>query len=251
MKLLLLGGTADARELADGLQRLGVEVIYSIAGLVRQPQLECRVVSGGFSAGGGLAAFLQREAIDAILDATHPYAGRMSATAADAARAQGLPLWRYQRPAWQAQAGNDWHEFGDWSMLADRLAGYRSVFFSAGQLTQAFVDELKERSADGQRQVLRTAIEPEIDLPASMSWIGGIGPFDIDGERALFDRYRFDALVSKNSGGAATAAKLEVARERGVPVYLLQRPALVPADAEFGATGQCVEFIAEQNRASA
>lgn len=252
MKLLLLGGTADARQLAQGLQRCGVDVIYSIAGLVRQPELDCRVLSGGFSALGGLQQFVLREAISAILDATHPYAQRMSATALAVARAQGIPLWRYQRPPWLAQAGDDWHTFDDWPELAPLLHARRSVFFTAGQLTQAFVEQLQAHcAAGGQRQILRTASQPEIELPESMTWIEDIGPFAIDSERELFERYRFDALVSKNSGGAATAAKLEVARERGVPVFLLRRPLLAAADAEFSEAGLCLDFIAAQALLSA
>jgi precorrin-6A/cobalt-precorrin-6A reductase len=247
VKLLLLGGTADARQLAQGLQQRGIEVIYSIAGLVRQPVLDCRVLSGGFSAQGGLDQFVMREAIGAILDATHPYAQRMSATALAVARAQGIPLWRYQRPPWQAQAGDDWQTFADWSELPPLLRGRRSVFFTAGQLTQAFVEQLQAHCADGgQRQILRTAIRPEIELPESMTWIEDIGPFDIDSERDLFARYRVDALVSKNSGGAATVAKLSVARERRVPVFLLRRPLLAAADAEFSELRQCLEFVAGQ-----
>jgi len=252
VKLLLLGGTADARQLAQGLQQRGVEVIYSIAGLVRQPRLDCRVLSGGFSARGGLQQFVAQAAIGAILDATHPYAQRMSATALAVARAQGIPLWRYQRPPWQAQAGDDWHSFDHWPELAPLLCGKRAVFFTAGQLTQAFVEKLQAHcAAGGQRQVLRTAIQPEIELPKSMTWIEDIGPFDIDAERDLFERFRVDALVSKNSGGAATAAKLEVARERGVPVFLLRRPLLAAADVEFCEPRQCLDFIAAQALVSA
>jgi precorrin-6A/cobalt-precorrin-6A reductase len=252
VKLLLLGGTVEARQLAQDLSRQGVEVIYSIAGLVRQPMLDCRVHSGGFGAQGGLRQFVMREAIGAILDATHPYAQRISATALAAARAQGIPLWRYQRPPWQAQAGDDWRTFDDWSELPALLRGRRAVFFTAGQLTQAFVEQLQAQCADGeQRQVLRTATRPAIDLPASMTWIEDIGPFDIDSERALFERYRFDALVSKNSGGEATAAKLGAARARGVPVFLLRRPPSSAADAEFSEPRQCLDFVTGQALASA
>ena len=250
MKLLLLGGTADARQLAQGLQQRGVEVIYSIAGLVRQPQIECRVLSGGFSAQGGLQAFVLREAIDAIVDATHPYAQSMSATALTVARTEGIPLWRYQRPPWQPQADDDWREFDDYSELPSLLRDRRSVFFSAGQLAQPFVEQLQASCAE-QRQVLRTAIRPTIDLPGSMIWIEDIGPFDIDAERSLFERYRVDALVSKNSGGAATVAKLSVARERAVPVFLLRRPLLPPADEEFSEPRQCLDFVAGQKLVSA
>jgi precorrin-6A/cobalt-precorrin-6A reductase len=247
MKLLLLGGTADAQQLAQGLHQRGVEVIYSIAGLVRQPKLECRVISGGFSAKGGLEQFVEVEDIAAIVDATHPYAQRMSDTAVAVACTRSIPVWRYQRPPWQTQQGDDWQAFDDWSALPALLQSKRSVFFTAGQLTQSFIDNLQSSTAAvEQRQCLRTAIRPPVTLPDSMTWIEAIGPFDIDAERALFEHHAIDALVSKNSGGAATVAKLVVARERGVPVFLLRRPVLAAADAEFSEVGQCLTFVTAQ-----
>ena len=100
MNLLLLGGTAEAKQLARDLQQQGIALIYSLVGLVRQPQLDCRVISGGFSARGGLRRFIEDEAVDAILDVTHPYAQRMSDHAVEVARQCGIPIWRYQRPPW-------------------------------------------------------------------------------------------------------------------------------------------------------
>ena len=245
MSLLLLGGTADAKFLARELHRQGITVIYSIAGLVRQPQLDCRVVSGGFSRLGGLGKFIEDESIDAILDATHPYAQRMSEQAVAVARLRGIPVWRYQRPPWQAQTDDVWHEFSDWQSLAPLLQTFRSVFFSAGQLLPEFVDQLGSQVDNGeQRHLLRTANSPDFGLPESIIWIEGIGPFDIDSERALFDRYAIDALVTKNSGGSATGAKLTVAQERGVPVFVLQRPSLAATDREFAELGSCLGFVA-------
>jgi precorrin-6A/cobalt-precorrin-6A reductase len=121
------------------------------------------------------------------------------------------------------------------------------VFFSAGQLTAEFVEQLAAQNPGGeQRQVLRSANRSDFPLPDTMTWIEAIGPFDRDGERALFERFSFDALVSKNSGGPATAAKLDVARERGVPVFMLRRPDLPAADAEFADAGDCSGFVSSQ-----
>jgi precorrin-6A/cobalt-precorrin-6A reductase len=252
MKLLLLGGTADARQLAQALHGHGVEVIYSIAGLVRQPRLECRVISGGFSMRGGLQSFVMHEQVDAILDATHPYARRMSETALAVTRALEIPVWRYQRPPWKAQVGDDWRDFEDWAALPAMLQDRRSVFLTAGQLVPAFVDALPVHCPDGeQRQILRTATRPGMHLPDSMTWIEDIGPFDVDSERTLFERYQVDALVSKNSGGLATVAKLTVARERGVPVFLLRRPLLPAADIEFSTPDKCLDHIVGRARATA
>jgi precorrin-6A/cobalt-precorrin-6A reductase len=258
MNLLLLGGTAEAKQLARdlqqprGLQQQGVEVIYSLAGLVRQPQLDCRVVSGGFSVRGGLHRFIEDEAVDAILDVTHPYAQYMSERAVEVARQCGIPVWRYQRPSWQPQPGDTWQEFADWPELLTHLRPYRSVFLSAGQLSQDFVESVRLQSGDsGQRHLLRTATALDFDLPASMTWVEGIGPFDIDSERALFERHAVDVVVTKNSGGSATIAKLTLAREQGLPVFLLQRPQLAAADVEFERLDECLSFVVAQSGVTA
>jgi precorrin-6A/cobalt-precorrin-6A reductase len=247
MNLLLLGGTADAKFLATGFHRQGITVIYSIAGLVRQPQLDCRVVSGGFSRLGGLDQFVEAQSIDAIVDATHPYAERMSNHAVAVARECRIPIWRYQRPAWNAQSSDSWKEFGDLQSLLPLLQPYRSVFFSAGQLHAEFVEQLHAQTGSSQqRHLLRTAKPVNFSLPPSMIWIEGIGPFDIDSERALFDHYAIDALVTKNSGGTATGAKLTVAQERGLPIFVLQRPSLAVTDREFAELGRCLNFVVAQ-----
>jgi precorrin-6A/cobalt-precorrin-6A reductase len=133
-------------------------------------------------------------------------------------------------------------------MLQDR----RSVFLTAGRPTPVFVDALQTHCQDGeQRQILRTATPPRMRLPDSMTWIEDIGPFDVDSERALFEQYQVDALVSKNSGGSATVAKLTVARERGLPVFLLRRPLLPAADIEFSTPEQCLDHIVALARATA
>ena len=249
MSLLLLGGTADARRLAQRLSAQGVDLIYSIAGRVRQPELDCPIVSGGFSMHGGLERFIASRGIEAMLDVTHPYAEKMSAGAVSAALSSGIPLWRYQRPAWQPQSGDDWREFASWSELPSHLAGFRSVFFTCGQLSAEIIEHL---DADGrQSQLLRTAVQPEYPLPQSMTWIEDIGPFEIDAERRLFQQHAVDLLVSKNSGGESTAPKLTVARERGVPVLMLQRPVLPAVECEFDSLDECAEFVLSQLSLSA
>jgi precorrin-6A/cobalt-precorrin-6A reductase len=247
MTLLLLGGTSDARRIAQRLHERDSDVIYSLAGLVRQPQIDCRIVSGGFTPIGGLRQFIETEKVAAILDATHPYAQQMSDTAVTVARHYGIPVWRYQRPPWHAQSADDWHDFDSWQQLVPLLLSRRSVFFSAGQLQQTFVDQLiGQLNHTNQRQALRTAIRPQIKLPQTMIWIEDIGPFDIDAERALFERFEVDTLVTKNSGGDATAAKLTVAREQGLPVFLLSRPPLLAADEEFADSDLCFDFVARR-----
>ncbi|MGK0500596.1 MAG: precorrin-6A/cobalt-precorrin-6A reductase, partial [Oceanicoccus sp.] len=118
MNLLILGGTADGRKLATSLHQQGVSVIYSVAGLVRMPDVDCQVVSGGFSQFGGLISYIKQQSITAILDVTHPYAQIMSATAVDVAKACDIPCWRFHRAAWQPEAGDNWQLFQQWDKLS-------------------------------------------------------------------------------------------------------------------------------------
>ncbi|MEM7565422.1 MAG: precorrin-6A/cobalt-precorrin-6A reductase [Pseudomonadota bacterium] len=234
MKVLLLGGTNEAIKLAQDLQDSDVELIYSLAGLVRQPDLKCRVVSGGFSQIGGFQKFLETESIDHVFDATHPYASKMSQQAVDTCRDLEIPCWRYVRPPWEAKDEDNWHEFVAWEHLSHALVDHQAVLFTAGRLSQEFVDDLYQWTRNTvQRQWLRSATKPAFSLPPSMTWIEAIGPYDLDPERDLLDRFKIDAVVCKNSGGTHASAKLEAARERGIPVYMLCRPELVEVDQEF------------------
>ena len=241
MRLLLLGGTHEAKALARSLHAQGIDLVYSIAGLVRHPDLPCQVISGGFSRSGGLEAYLHEAGIDQVLDATHPYAANISRRAAEASAAAGVPCWRYVRPAWQAQAGDNWHEFDDWRDLALALVDHRSVFFASGRLDQDFVNSLY-LNVD-QKQWYRSASTPVFELPPSMTWIEGIGPFPIEAERELMRRHAIDAVVSKNSGGDLASAKLTVARERGIPVYLLKRKPLPQVEREFDHVDDCRDAV--------
>lgn len=251
MTLLLLGGTADARRVAQALHERGVPLIYSVAGLVRTPNVRCPVVSGGFSQFGGLQRYIERWEIGAILDITHPFAQTMSTTAVGVARAHGIPCWRFHRRAWEPQAGDRWQTFAGWPALIPALADKRSIFLSAGQLTQTVLGalvQLPQPVGKSRRFLLRTAIEPQIRLPDCMQWIKAIGPFSEADELQLMTGHRIDALVSKNSGGAATQAKLEVARRLGIPVFMLQRPLLPAADAEFDDEIRCVAALLQWYR---
>lgn len=242
-KLLLLGGTADARRIATALHNAGLTVIYSIAGLVRTPQIDCQVLVGGFTQFGGLAQYLREQQISAVLDVTHPYAARMSSTAVAACAEVGIPCWRFHRPAWQAEKGDNWITLESWDTLAQQLAGLNSVLLTAGQLDPLLLEQI----AEGVKQVhLRTAVEPKYPLPANVNWIKAIGPFGADDERALMALLNVQALVSKNSGGDSTAAKLMIAREREIPVYMLRRSVLPVADREFSDRQACTEFVKTQ-----
>lgn len=223
-RILLLGGTADARHLATQLHHTGLPIIYSVAGLVRTPDIACEVISGGFSQYGGLQRFLLGHQVAGIVDVTHPYAETMTQTALEVSRELGLPFWRFNRPAWQKTEADRWQEFNSWPSLIDALSPKRSVFLTAGQLPTDVLPALAELAAKGQRQLLRTAVKPKNEIAEGMQWLKAIGPFDYANEKALFEQYKVDVLVSKNSGGDSTRAKLDVARERGVDVFMLSRP---------------------------
>lgn len=241
MTLLILGGTADGRRLAETLYEHRISIIYSVAGLVRVPDVDCKVVSGGFSQFGGLKRYIEQQQITAILDATHPYAVTMSEKAAAAAIESAIPCWRFDRPQWVERDSDNWHLFKSRYSLLSALSEKNSVFITAGQLTQ---DEIHLLAANlGQQQLLRTAVTPKYTLPSSMRWVNAIGPFSYDDELALMKKYDVDALVSKNSGGSSTAQKLNVARDLGIDVYMLDRPDVVPAESIFTNREECAKFV--------
>lgn len=224
-RFLLLGGTGDALRIA---RRLGPGHVYSLAGLGRIPEdLACDVRVGGFGGAEGLVGFIRQAGIDLLLDATHPYAARISANAAQASALAGIPLWALRRPAWQASEGDDWREVADWGALIAALAGFRRPFFTLGREPLAHLDAVPAhqhwtvRCLQGQPAGSRYRV------------IGDRGPFALDAERALFHEGDFDVLVTKNSGGASTEPKLQVARELRCPVLMLTRPALPDADRTF------------------
>lgn len=241
MSLLILGGTADGRKLADSLHNQGISVIYSVAGLVRMPAVSCEVVSGGFSQFGGLAAFIDGHGVTAILDVTHPYAQTMSAKAVAAAGVCAIPCWRFHRRPWRREAGDDWQVFANWQALAPNLAGFRQVLLTCGQLSEQQVLGLAELG--GLRGVLRTAVAPKYSVPDNLQWCKAIGPFSLEEELALMKNKQIDVLVSKNSGGDATVAKLHAARALHIPVLMLARPALPAVTHQFATYEACQAHV--------
>ena len=224
-RLLMLGGVTEALALA---RRLGPEHIYSLAGIGRVPtDLACAVRVGGYGGADGLADYIRRERIDLLLDATHPYAARISQNAARAAAASGIPCWALRRPAWQSGAGDDWREVADWTELVAALAPFQRPLFTLGREPLQHLQTIPDRQFWTLRALETSPGNSRCEV------IGARGPFQLDEERALFERRQIDVLVSKNSGSSATEPKLEVARERGVPVLILKRPALPPVDREF------------------
>jgi precorrin-6A/cobalt-precorrin-6A reductase len=224
-RVLLLGGTGDALAIA---RRLGPEHVYSLAGLGRIPNdLACRVRVGGFGGVAGFETFLLSESIALVIDATHPYAAQMSRNASVASASTGVPCWAVRRAPWRPQAGDNWREVAGWSELVDAIAPYERPLWTLGREPLAHIGEIPPL----QHWTIRCLEAHPGNERATI--IAARGPFTLEGERALFDSRRIDVLISKNSGGRATEAKLEAARERGMPVVMPGRPSLPPVDREF------------------
>lgn len=214
-RVLVLGGTAEARALASELHARGHAVTMSLAGRTRHPRLPAGAVRiGGFGGIDGLATALAD--VDVLVDATHPFAATMTEHAHAAATRTGTPLIVLRRPGWTAGPGDDWRWVGSLDDAARTVAG-RVLLAIGRQGVEAFVE------ADA--WFLVRAIEPPDVLPPRAELILARGPFALDDERALLDHHAIDMIVAKDSGGP-TDAKLVAARERGVPVIMIDRPPL-------------------------
>jgi precorrin-6A/cobalt-precorrin-6A reductase len=223
--VLILGGTTEARELAERLAgRPQWSVTLSLAGRTARPRSQpVPVRIGGFGGADGLGAYLREHKVDCLVDATHPYAAVMSANAAVAATAAGVPLLALRRPAWQPVAGDRWTEVAD-AMDAVRALGPapRRVFVTLGR------QELAPFATAPQHHYLIRSVDP-VDPPLAVpraKYLLGRGPFAEQAERELLEAERIEAVVAKNSGGAATAGKIAAASALGLPVILLRRPPL-------------------------
>jgi precorrin-6A/cobalt-precorrin-6A reductase len=208
----VLGGTGEASELADRLVSLpGMSVDVSLAR------------DGGFGGVDGLAAHLRTGGYDALIDATHPFATTITAHAIAAAQVTGVPLLVLRRAGWTAVVGDDWRRVPDFAAAASTLATMagQTVFAAIGR------KELGAFRAIGQHQFVLRMIEapsPELVLPPRHQLVLQRGPFDLPAERELLSMHRVDLIITKDSGGTGAAAKLVAARERGLPVIMIDRP---------------------------
>ncbi|MEU2288143.1 cobalt-precorrin-6A reductase [Streptomyces sp. NPDC013178] len=226
MHVLILGGTTEARRLAELLHDTpGLRLTSSLAGRVAGPRLppgEMRV--GGFGGAEGMAAWLGEQRVDALIDATHPFAGTISFHAARAAATARVPLLALRRPGWTPVEGDRWHDAGSLEEAAGLLPALgRRVFLTTGRMGLAAFADLADLWF-----LLRSVDAPEPPRPPRTEVLLDRGPFTLDGERELLRRHRIDVVVTKDSGGAATAPKLTAAREAGLPVVVVRRPP-VPA----------------------
>jgi precorrin-6A/cobalt-precorrin-6A reductase len=222
--VLILGGTSEARELALRLAaRAGLRVVSSLAGRVRDPALPAGEVRiGGFGGPDGLAAWLTDQHVSAVVDATHPFAAGISASAAAACAQAGVPLVRVARPPWRPGDGDIWHEAGSLTEAASVLPGLGDrVFLTTGRQGLAAFAPLNDVWF-----LIRCVDPPTEPMPPRREVILARGPYDAAAELALLRRHRIKVLVTKNSGGELTAGKLAAARDLGIPVVMVSRPEL-------------------------
>ncbi|MFJ7215935.1 cobalt-precorrin-6A reductase [Amycolatopsis sp. NPDC098790] len=217
--ILILGGTGEARSLAEALVKDERKVVSSLAGRVARPRLpagEVRV--GGFGGPDGLADWLRENDVKAVVDATHPFAERIGANAAKAAECTGVPLLRLARPGWEPGEEDVWHWADDLQDAATKLPGLgKRVFLTSGRQGLPVFAHL-----DDLWFLIRCVDPPEPPLPHNHELILARGPYEVAAERTLLERV--DVLVTKDSGGPQTEAKLTAARELGKPVLVVRRP---------------------------
>jgi len=220
-RVLILGGTAEARELAGELSATGVRVISSLAGRVARPRLPVgEVRMGGFGGPEALARWIHDHGIVAVVDATHPFAERISASATAACSSAGVPLLRLERPGWSERDGDRWYWVDSLETAADTIPrlGKRVLLTTGRQGLRAFA------GVDAAWFLIRCVDPPAPPLPADHELIIDRGPYTLPSELTLLDTHAIDLIVTKDSGGHHTVAKLNAARARDLPVIIIQRP---------------------------
>jgi len=221
-KILILGGTGDAVKLAAKLATVPeIEIISSLAGRTRKPvALVGQVRIGGFGGATGLANYLQENSIDILIDATHPCAGQITCNGAIASQLANIPHLMLVRPEWGKVRGDNWIEVESVEAAAQAIPeSVKRVFITSGRQQ---LEPFLQRSHIW--YLIRSIDPPDIELPNSKVLLDR-GPFNLEQERQLLQDYQIEAIVSKNSGGSATYAKIIAARELDVPVVMVQRPA--------------------------
>jgi len=221
--ILILAGTPEARALAHALSERfpPVRLTASFAGAVSDipdPGIPAR--TGGFGGAEGLAAYLKQERVTLVIDATHPFADRISRNAVEATNDTAVPLIRFERPQWEPQAGDRWQRVSSLGEAAERLPADARAFLAIGR---------KEIAAFGHRTdlyALARMIEPP-DVPLPRSWHLELGrpAQSAEAEEDLLRRHRITHVVSKNSGGRRSRGKIEAAKRLGLPVIMIDRPA--------------------------
>jgi precorrin-6A/cobalt-precorrin-6A reductase len=225
-KVLILGGTAEARDIAASLLSAGHDVTSSLAGVTSKPLLPVgNIRVGGFGGADGLRDYLTAEKIDVLVDATHPFAAIISGNAHAAVQNSSTQLFRFERPAWQAVVGDRWMSVRSLKEAAQNLPANAHVFITTGR--KDLVPFLAREDISG---VIRTVEPPAEVMPLTWRVILDRPPHDFATECALFKREQFTHIISKNAGGDSTRAKLDAARELGLPVIMIERPTKPPCE---------------------
>ncbi|WP_299934018.1 cobalt-precorrin-6A reductase [uncultured Pelagimonas sp.] len=239
-RILVLGGTTEASALAKALADRGADAVFSYAGRTRSPvaqPLPTRI--GGFGGVDGLVAFLKRESITKVVDATHPFAAQMSSNTVAACHKVGVELRGFERAPWKAGIGDRWTDVSDISGAVAALPKAVSrVFLAIGkQNLSAF------SVAPQHRYLLRLVDAPTTDLPLpNCEVVVDRGPFTMSSDKALLSRHKTQIIVSKNAGGSGARAKLDVARELGIEVIMIARPK-VPSRMILGDLDQVLHWL--------
>ena len=237
-RILILGGTRDARQLAEALVVGGYNPITSLAGVTGQPVLppgDVRV--GSFGGVVGLTSYLENNQIRLVIDATHPFAAQMSAHAFEACRSTGVSLLRLERPQWLPGGCDRWTIVSGSSEAAALLPSGARVLLTTGR---------KDLDSFFARQdisgIARMIEDPPLDPPANWRILRERPPFTVEEEVKLLAESAITHLVTKNAGGSATEAKLQAARDMGIPVIMVARP-VKPVVACFAAIGHLIAAV--------
>lgn len=227
MKVLLLAGTTEARVLARLMGRAGVPAVASLAGATDAPEkLDLPTRVGGFGGAEEFADYLRREDVTAVIDATHPFARRITDRTAAICAARGMPYLQLLRPGWVAETGDDWHWIDSAKDAAALIPAGATVFLATGRKTLGDFAGL-----EGRRVLARVIDPPRAPFPfEGGEFIIARPPYRFDAEKALFAELGVTWLVTKDAGGVAGRAKLDAAFALGIPVAILRRPPMPVAE---------------------
>jgi precorrin-6A/cobalt-precorrin-6A reductase len=225
-KILILGGTSEARDIAATLIDGGFDVTTSLAGVTTNPLLPSgKTRSGGFGGAVGLRDYFTDENVDVLIDATHPYAAIISQNAFEAVKNTHIELLRFERPAWTPVSGDVWIDVASLSQAATQLPENACAFITTGR--KDLTPFLARADISG---VIRTVEPPTEVMPPHWRVILDRPPHALQNELALFEKERFTHIVTKNAGSSSTRAKLDAARFLGLPVVMVQRPLKPPCE---------------------
>ncbi|MEJ5083036.1 MULTISPECIES: cobalt-precorrin-6A reductase [unclassified Ochrobactrum] len=235
-KILILGGTAEAAKLASAFAPLPVESITSLAGRTANPTaISGKIRTGGFGGAEGLAAYLANEKIDLLIDATHPYATRISQNAVQASEITTIPLLRLERPAWERESGDNWIDVASEAQAASLIPADERVLLALGR---QHIAPFAERN--DVHFITRMIDPPEVSLPHDCEIVLA-KPCNYEAELQFLNERKISLIVSRNSGGSISYAKIKAARNLTIPVLMISRPP-VAAKTSVATVDEALDF---------